>query len=150
MYAWTDDTFNGGGRLSGSALFTGTSPTGTVAVTSAYTNYAVATDDLQLTAGQQYVAFLTTAGQGGSDADSEWAIPSAGGDAYTGGKFVLDSGQTIGQLESRLWAEVTPTADLAFQFTFVPVPEPTAVLGVAAAGLGLAARWRRGRAVAGA
>jgi hypothetical protein len=133
VYAWN-------GAITGPALFTSVvlsdpSMAGFVAFT-------VTPPPLTLTPGNEYIAFFSTIGEGGSSSASaiwgDMQNPPLD-NAYSGGTFEQTNTTTFANLSnSAFWS--TPGNDLAFAFSFSPAatgaPEPSSVLLVAA-GIGL-------------
>lgn len=102
------------------------------------------TGGLNLTAAQQYVAFVSTLFFfDGVISASFWQFSI--GDAYSGGRFVLNPNNSdFGQLTSTAWTDVG-VGDLWFRANFsAPVPEPgtLALIGLGLAGIGYQRRKR--------
>jgi len=108
----------------------------------------VNTGGLNLTPGQQYVAFYSVNGLGNTNGGiAEWAYlgtSAAGGfDGYTGGNFVFNNNLDTtfaGGWQNPTYYGGLPAHDLAFQFNFVPEPSAFALASLGA--LGLALRFR--------
>ena len=141
VYAWD------GTKAVGSALFT-SAPQSYTPVSSGYTPVFTSTGITFLTVGQQYVAFLTTAGlqAGRPDSRVSWEATDGYQDAYSGGQFVyINCGNDASQLTSSPWTtNILGSGDLAFQMNFrpsapvSPTPEPSTVTVMALGVLGLA------------
>lgn len=147
IYAWNGD-FATGPQLFASALqtFTG-SPFATPA------EFAFNTGNLGLTSGQQYVAFLTTAGLQAGRPDSTATMPYAGAfgsEALAGGSFVFyNSGNNFAALTSTPWdlrnSNSNGIGDVWFRASFGNgVPEPAA-WAMMLAGFGLVGSAMRRR-----
>jgi len=79
---------------------------------------------LDLTAGSQYVLFLTTVGQSaGGNSGGPWGQPQFQ-NVYPGGGFVFNNGGTVGSLTSGSWNQgfLGSGSDLAFKATFASSP----------------------------
>lgn len=119
-----------GAKITGPLLYTSvmnTLPVGT----SAFQPFTFSTGSLALTAGSQYVAFLSASLHFDSVPDVAvfgWTFT----ESYSGGNFVwMDNGSNFGALSISSWNPVTNT-DLAFTMEFSPagsgagvVPEPS-------------------------
>lgn len=151
VYAWD------GQKATGSALFTSAmqsyTPTGSdYASNLVYTS----TGNTILTAGQKYVAFLTTAGlqTGRPQSTCSWGMTDSYLGAYSGGEVVFfNTGNDFNQLTTQSWIYVDSAWDTKFQMDFSPpsaAPEPPqfAVLGFTALGaLGLILCARKRKAI---
>jgi hypothetical protein len=143
VYAWN------GTAVTGSALFA--SPVETMPVTSGFQPITVATPNLTLTPGQEYMAFFSVIGEGGSPGPTFWGAIVPNG--YSNGGFAYSAAKNFGQLTST-WSS-GGTDDMAFTLVFdngaqSPVPEPSAAwlfLPVAAVA-GLLVRRRKGASAA--
>lgn len=152
VYAWD------GTKATGSALFTSTH-TYTLSG-SGYVPVLTSTGGTTLTAGQQYVSFLTTAGlQSGQPSSTvSWETTDYFQSAYAGGQFVyISAGNDASKLTTTSWANPIGGGDLAFNMNFSPhapvspAPEPSSVavwafVGIGGAGLALKARKRKAAA----
>lgn len=150
VYAWD------GSKATGPALFTSAvesyTPTG---VGNASNLVYTSTGNTILTAGQKYVAFLTTAGlqTGQLQSSSFWAMTDSASGAYSGGDFVFfNSGNNFNALTTHAWDDTGTGWDTKFAMDFSPAataaPEPSSVAAFAFTGLGalglmLRARKRR-------
>ena len=114
VYAWNGTT------ITGSALFSGA--VSNVPGSASFQSIAVSTGNLNLNAGQQYVAFYTTTTTGATQGGASWGYlgtgTAAGSDGYSGGNFVFNNSTTFSSLSSG-WQNPTgyggqATHDLAF------------------------------------
>jgi hypothetical protein len=125
---------NGASEMSGSPIFL-SGPVNTTAGTANYTF----TPDATLTAGQEYVAFLTVSNTPGTGAA---VMPGNSTNPYADGNFVfLNNGYDSSQWTTETWSnfdgiDAQFTADFA-PSTVSPVPEPgsLALFGTGAIGL---------------
>ena len=111
VYQW--DSVNN--RITGTALFSSgvfTAPSGT-----AFSAVTINTGSVILTAGQQYVLFLSTSNQQ-PQANSAYKYGQVGNNtAYAGGQFVFqNNGANFGQLSTNNWSTIAE--DLAFIASF--------------------------------
>lgn len=99
-------------RITGPAIYTSgvlMAPSG-----SAYTPVIINTGGVALSAGQQYVLFLTTSTVGGQPSGSYRYGALTNNTAYAGGQFVFfNNGSNFAQLSSSGWSSIAE--DLAFQ-----------------------------------
>ncbi|MBC9034685.1 PEPxxWA-CTERM sorting domain-containing protein [Sphingomonas sp. JC676] len=146
VYAWT------GSRAVGNALFASTTQQFNG---SSYGNpvaFDFNTGSLNLVSGQQYVAFVTTAGVANSGyASAYMPFNGWGTDTYAGGDFVyFNNGTDFAQLTARNWdCTGCGFGDAHFKADFTAgisaVPEPAA-WGMLIGGFGLAGGMMRSRA----
>jgi outer membrane autotransporter protein len=95
----------------GPALFTSGIMTAPSATT--FSAVTINTGSLALTAGLQYVLFLTTSNTSGQPAGSYKFGQLTNTTAYAGGQFVFSNGATFASLSTAAWASSAPN-DLAF------------------------------------
>jgi hypothetical protein len=135
VYAWD------GSELSGGALFA--SGLESIPVGAGFQEISVSVPNLSLADGSQYVAFFSTIGDGGSNlTEAAW-----GGDmpdsAYPGGTFVYSNDAVFSDLSTGVWTSGS-FGDLAFELDFAsPAPEPSTLILVGGALLGLAGFRRK-------
>jgi hypothetical protein len=103
----------------------------------------VATGGVELTEGEQYIAFFSTSAVNAGNGIG-WI--GYAGSAYAGGEFAYSaSGTNFSALSSQPWVTNYPDSggDLAFQMDFNTVPEPSALAVFSVFGIGLLVRRRR-------
>ena len=145
VYAWD------GSKASGPALFTSAAQTYTGAAAGVFKPVFTNAGGTVLTAGQKYVAFLTTAGlQAGRPlSGAGWAITDDFQSAYSGGDLVYsNTGNNFGALTTHTWDDkgsaVGTSYDAKFKMDFSPsnvpstAPEPSPLAALAFTTLGLA------------
>ena len=139
VYAWN------GSSITGSALYTSTVQTFLGSDSSSPVEFAFNTGSLSLNSGSQYVAFLFANSGGLAN------MPMASGD-FAGGNFVFNNvGPNFSDLSTSGWAVVQP--DVWFRAAFnaggaVPEPGTWAMMLLGFAGIGMAVRRERAKAVA--
>src|ERR1700754_3640627 len=143
VYAWN------GSRAVGNALFS--SATQQFNGAASQSAFDFSTGGLNLVSGQQYVAFLTTAGVAGNGyASAVMPFNGWGNDAYAGGDFVFfNNGSDFARLTGQDWDFAGGWGDVNFKADFTAgisaVPEPAA-WGMLIGGFGLAGGMIRSRA----
>jgi len=142
LYAWD------GSKASGSALFA----SGLQSYSGAATEFAFSTGSLSLTTGQQYVAFLSTAGlQDGNYTTTTMPLYGNFGSSLVGGGMVwYNSGNNFAALTTNSWDNTSNwVGDAWFKASFNgAVPEPASwAMMVAGFGLAGAAMRRRKAAI---
>jgi hypothetical protein len=144
VYAWD------GAKATGPALFGSALHTFTGSPASTPTEFAYDTGNLALTNGQQYVAFLSTAGLQGAQPDSTGGMPYSDSNPYSGGDFVYyNSGNNFSLLTTSSWELTGGSGDAWFKAQFndgagaVPEPATWAMMIAGFAMVGGTMRYRR-------
>lgn len=130
VYAWN------GARAVGDAIFTSSLQTFTGTRGNAVQAFSFDTGGIDLVSGNQYVAFLSTAGIANRSESGVW-MPTAGAfgsDAYSGGSFVYANIRNFASLTARDWdyaGSYGAFGDVQFKADFSAgatsgVPEPAA------------------------
>ena len=144
VFQWTGTDTTGGPLFTSVAT---AAPTGT----SVFVPVTINTGGLNLTPGQQYVAFFSVNGlNNGPNGEARWGYlgtaSSSGADGYSGGNFVFNDNTSTtfagGWLNPSFYGDAAAN-DLAFQLAFAPVPEPSTISLACLGVLALSSRLRR-------
>ena len=152
-----------GNKATGAVLYT--SPSYVIPASGqGFTEFTFNTGGVNLNAGTQYVAFLSTLNYSDGNTETGFALigPSVvdgqlvwNPNAYSGGGLVYAGrgvGASFSELTTSSWStQLIPLEDTAFQATFSsssPVPEPSTLVLMALGGIGFAIRAYRRRVAA--
>jgi hypothetical protein len=114
-----------GSEAVGSVLYEST-PREVPAAPSVFTEFDFDTGGLNLTAGQQYVALISTLAYRDGDTTAKFGVVAGVDPSYTGGKFVYNNSGSDFTAITNAWpiAGITNGSDAAFRAVFSTVPEP--------------------------